>query len=315
MADERAQGVPCGEVCAARALLMLLLCCCAAAPFPSPVSGCGSGTALLPAAPSVKCADHPWPARPCTRPQGWLQFWDHAEESHYYHHPATGRTSWEPPAAAGAPHAEGPASAQRGSVRERLQRERERRERMQAAAYTGEAPPVAPAGGAGAPGAGAPSETATAAEGNGSTHAASAQGGLGSPPGPPSGQPAAVPAPAHGPAAAHTGYAYHDGYDWDAYARVYGYEHARARGGRLRECVCASVCACWPTASAPPRGAGAGPPARLTPRVRPQPPLGLPCLLGLLLGNVGGGGGCGQPPRSSSARACYGWRQRQPGRA
>ena len=47
MADERAQGVPCGEVCAARALLMLLLCCCAAAPFPSPVSGCGSGTALL----------------------------------------------------------------------------------------------------------------------------------------------------------------------------------------------------------------------------------------------------------------------------
>jgi hypothetical protein len=47
------------------------------------------------------------------------------------------------------------------------------------------------------------------------------------------------PVPEHGPAAAHTSYAFHDGYDWDAYACAYGCVHVCHGHAAVHCAVCA----------------------------------------------------------------------------
>jgi hypothetical protein len=163
-----------------------------------------------------------------SRTQGWLRFWDHAEHSHYYHHPSSGQTSWEEPPGATAGHGLDPA--------------------RDGPAHENGAFPEAPAE-EGAPGAGEPGNVTEAPPG-------SPPGEPGTVPGgcmhwPAQCPPPAVPAPEHGPAVAHTGCAYHDGYDWDAYAREYGCAHVcRVHAAvhcdcvyvRERASVCTTVC-------------------------------------------------------------------------
>lgn len=68
----RKQGVPCGEVFRCIVLLLSRVVSCPARPSACPC---------------------PHILRTPLR-QGWLRFWDADQQSHYYHHPATGKTSW-----------------------------------------------------------------------------------------------------------------------------------------------------------------------------------------------------------------------------
>ena len=106
------------------------------------------------------------------------------------------------------------------------------------------------------------------------------------------------PAPEHGPAAAQTSYAYHDGYDWDTYACANGCAHVcqcmrqctalcvRAQVGvRVHDCAYYACSLC----------------TLLTPRMCPQLLIGVPRILGLLLGPVRH---CCQPTCGSARVRC-----------
>ena len=230
------QGVPCGEVCAFLPAAQPA-CTRPGGPCPSVNSSLPhtrrSGKLLLYTRRSSRSSCRTFLAnsickrrvlslmrRGPSRTQGWLRFWDHAEQSHYYHHPASGQTSWEEPPGATAGHVVDPA--------------------RDGPAHKNRSLPEAPAAEC-APGAYAPGSAMEAPPG--------------SPPGSPPGAPDTVPggfmhaqcpppavvppAPEHGPAVANTDCAYHDGYDWDAYAREYGCAHVcRVHAAVHCDCVC-----------------------------------------------------------------------------